>query len=134
MTAEDKFYGLSLSIRYEGGKLIRAATRGDGLVGEDVTANARTIRDILQQLPQGAPDIFEVRAEVYMAKADFAALNERQADAGGKIFAHPPNSAAGPLRQLDPALIAARPLLFPVPGWAIVYPLPGDTQGSAAHT
>src|SRR3546814_9601827 len=80
MTAEDKIDGLSLSIRYEGGKLIRAATRGDGLVGEDVTANARTIRDIPQQLPQGAPDIFEVRGEVYMAKADFAALNERQAD------------------------------------------------------
>src|SRR3546814_3925554 len=78
MTAEDKIDGLSLSIRYEGGKLIRAATRGDGLVGEDVTANARTIRDIPQQLPQGAPDIFEVRGEVYMAKADFAALNERQ--------------------------------------------------------
>src|SRR3546814_7793671 len=91
MTAEDKIDGLSLSIRYEGGKLIRAATRGDGLVGEDVTANARTIRDIPQQLPHGAPDIFEVRGEVYMAKADFAALNERQADVGGKIFANPRN-------------------------------------------
>src|SRR3546814_17757620 len=101
MTAEDKIDGLSLSIRYEGGKLIRAATRGDGLVGEDVTANARTIRDIPKQLPQGAPDIFEVRGEVYMAQADLAALNERQADGGGKIFAHPSNAAAGAPRQLN---------------------------------
>src|SRR3546814_11147253 len=112
MTAEDKFYGLSLSIRYEGGKLIRAATRGDGLVGEDVTANARTISDIPQQLPQGAPDIFEVRGELYMAKADFAALNERQADGGGNIFANPRNPAAGSLRPLCPANTPQRPVHF----------------------
>src|SRR3546814_979011 len=90
--------------------------------------NARTIRDIPQQLPQGAPDIFEVRGEVYMAKADFAALNERQADVGGKIFANPRNAAAGSLRQLDPAITAARPWRFLEHGWGIVSHVPGETQ------
>ncbi|MBK5265239.1 MAG: NAD-dependent DNA ligase LigA [Alphaproteobacteria bacterium] len=128
MTAEDKIDGLSLSIRYEGGKLVRAATRGDGQVGEDVTANARTISDIPENLPDGAPDIFEVRGEVYMAKADFVALNERQAEQGGKIFANPRNAAAGSLRQIDPAITAARPLRFLAHGWGVASHVPGDTQ------
>ncbi|MFO1260931.1 MAG: NAD-dependent DNA ligase LigA [Sphingomonadaceae bacterium] len=128
MTAEDKIDGLSLSIRYEGGRLARAATRGDGQVGEDVTANVRTISDIPQELPAGAPDIFEVRGEVYMAKADFAALNERQAAADEKIFANPRNAAAGSLRQKDAAVTAARPLRFLAHGWGVASALPGENQ------
>lgn len=128
MTAEDKIDGLSLSIRYEGRRLVRAATRGDGLVGEDVTANARRISDIPQELPAQVPDIFEIRGEVYMAKADFAALNERQALAGGKIFANPRNAAAGSLRQLDATITAARPLRFLAHGWGVASDLPGETQ------
>lgn len=128
MTAEDKIDGLSLSLRYEGRRLVRAATRGDGLVGEDVTANARTISDIPEILPAQAPDIFEIRGEVYMAKADFAALNERQALAGGKIFANPRNAAAGSLRQLDAAITAARPLRFLAHGWGVTSGMPGETQ------
>ena len=128
MTAEDKIDGLSLSIRYEGGRLARAATRGDGQVGEDVTANVRTISDIPQELPAGAPDIFEVRGEVYMAKADFAALNERQAAADEKICANPRNAAAGSLRQKDAAVTAARPLRFLAHGWGVASALPGENQ------
>ncbi|MCF8709023.1 NAD-dependent DNA ligase LigA [Rhizorhapis sp. SPR117] len=128
MTAEDKIDGLSLSIRYESGTLVRAATRGDGQVGEEVTANARTIIDIPDNLPGGAPDIFEVRGEVYMAKADFVALNERQAEQGGKIFANPRNAAAGSLRQLDTTITAARPLRFLAHGWGVASDVPGDTQ------
>jgi len=128
MTAEDKIDGLSLSLRYEGGQLIRAATRGDGQVGEDVTANVRTISDIPQHLPAGAPDIFEVRGEVYMAKADFAALNERQEAAGDKIFANPRNAAAGSLRQKDANVTAARPLRFLAHGWGVASALPADSQ------
>lgn len=134
MTAEDKIDGLSLSIRYEQRKLVRAATRGDGLVGEDVTANARTISDIPNSLPENAPDIFEVRGEVYMAKADFAALNARQAEVGGKIFANPRNAAAGSLRQLDPAITAARPLRFLAHGWGVASGVPGDTQTEVMRT
>ena len=122
LTAEPKIDGLSCSLRYEGGRLVLAATRGDGTIGEDVTPNVRTIGDIPQLLPSGKrkgdiPNILEVRGEVYMSKADFAALNERQEAAGGKIFANPRNAAAGSLRQKDASVTAARPLRFLAHGW-----------------
>lgn len=130
LTAEPKIDGLSCSLRYEAGKLVLAATRGDGTVGEDVTANARTILDIPQQI-EGAPALLEVRGEVYMAKADFAALNERQETSGGKIFANPRNAAAGSLRQKDAGVTAARPLRFLAHGWGEISESLGDTQYGA---
>ena len=128
LTAEDKIDGLSLSIRYEDRKLVRAATRGDGQVGEDVTPNARTIADIPQMLPESAPDLFEVRGEVYMSKAAFADLNAKQEAADEKIFANPRNAAAGSLRQKDASVTEARPLRFLAHGWGDNSAVPGETQ------
>ena len=116
LTGEPKIDGLSCSLRYERGELVLAATRGDGTVGEDVTANVLTIHDVPRRIPN-APEILEVRGEVYMSKADFEALNKRQEATGGKIFANPRNAAAGSLRQKDPAVTASRPLRFFAHGW-----------------
>ncbi len=128
LTAEDKIDGLSCSLRYENGVLVQAATRGDGSVGEDVTANVRTISDIPQQLVGSAPHVFEIRGEIYMAKSHFSALNAEQEAKGGKIFANPRNAAAGSLRQKDASITAARPLRFLAHGWGEVSALPADTQ------
>ncbi len=128
LTAEPKIDGLSCSLRYEKGLLVLAATRGDGAVGEDVTANVRTIADIPQQITGPVPDVFEVRGEVYMSKADFEAINARAAEEGTKLFANPRNAAAGSLRQKDPKITAARPLRFLAHGWGEASALPGETQ------
>ena len=133
MTAEDKIDGLSCSLRYEKGRLVQAATRGDGSVGEDVTANVRHIADIPQELKGAAPDVFEIRGEVYMAKGDFTALNARllaEADDPEKArqFANPRNAAAGSLRQKDASVTASRPLRYLAHGWGEVSALPADTQ------
>ena len=143
LTAEDKIDGLSCSLRYEKGKLVQAATRGDGSVGEDVTANVRHIADIPQELNGNAPDVFDIRGEVYMAKTDFVALNARLMEEGRALaaqreqdfdpatvrqFANPRNAAAGSLRQKDASVTASRPLRFLAHGWGEVSALPADTQ------
>ncbi|WP_207974512.1 NAD-dependent DNA ligase LigA [Parafrankia sp. BMG5.11] len=127
-TAEDKIDGLSCSLRYEQGRLVRAATRGDGEVGEDVTANVAHIPDIPQELTGEVPALFEVRGEVYMAKQDFAALNAAQQEAAGRLFATPRNAAAGSLRQKDASVTARRKLRFWAHGWGAASEVPADTQ------
>ena len=109
---EPKFDGLAMSLRYEAGVLVQAATRGDGTVGEDVTQNIRTIGQIPLRLPQAVPQVLEVRGEVYMRRDDFEFLNRRQRDSGQKTFVNPRNAAAGAVRQLDPGIAAQRPLSF----------------------
>ena len=127
-TAEPKIDGLSCSLRYENGELVQAATRGDGFEGEDVTANVRTIAEVPRRLKGHAPAVLEARGEVYMNRADFAKLNERQAEAGKMIYANPRNSAAGSLRQIDAGITAHRPLRFFAYAWGEVSDMPAKTQ------
>jgi DNA ligase (NAD+) len=128
-SAEPKIDGLSMSLRYEGGELVTAATRGDGAEGEDVTANIRTLEDVPKKLKgRNIPDICEVRGEVYMTKQAFLALNERQKAAGDTIFANPRNSAAGSLRQKDSSITASRPLGFFAYAWGEMSEMPADLQ------
>ena len=133
-SAEPKIDGLSMSLRYEGGELVTAATRGDGSEGEDVTANIRTLEDVPQTLKgRNVPEICEVRGEVYMTKKAFLALNERQKAAGDTIFANPRNSAAGSLRQKDPGITASRPLGFFAYAWGEMSAMPEKTQTGMIH-
>jgi DNA ligase (NAD+) len=129
-TAEPKIDGLSLSLRYEDGNLVQAATRGDGSVGENVLANALVVQDIPQKITD-APAVLEVRGEVYMSHADFAALNQRQTETGGKEFANPRNAAAGSLRQLDAEITRQRPLRFFAYAWGDLSAPLSETQSGA---
>jgi DNA ligase (NAD+) len=129
VTAEPKIDGLSLSLRYERGRLISAATRGDGAEGENVTANVATISCIPTEVSApDFPEVLEVRGEVYMGQQDFLALNERQKEGGGKVFANPRNAAAGSLRQLDASITASRPLKFFAYAWGEAPELPANAQ------
>jgi len=131
LTAEPKIDGLSISLTYANGRLTQAATRGDGVEGENVTANVKTVRQIPHRLKaSAAPELIEVRGEIYLGHADFAKLNAEQAAAGGKVFANPRNAAAGSLRQLDASITARRPLRFFAHGWGAASTLPATTQAS----
>ncbi|HLC09403.1 MAG TPA: NAD-dependent DNA ligase LigA, partial [Methyloceanibacter sp.] len=137
-TAEPKIDGLSITLRYEGGRLVQGATRGDGYEGENVTANVRTISDIPKLIKtRSFPDPFEVRGEIYMSRSAFQRLNDDQAKRGERTFANPRNAAAGSLRQLDSAITASRPLQFFAYGWGEAAKLPAETQWDvyeAMHT
>ncbi|PDT10562.1 NAD-dependent DNA ligase LigA [Rhizobium sp. M1] len=133
-TAEPKIDGLSMSIRYENGKLVTAATRGDGTTGENVTANIRTIAEIPNELPKGVPAVVEIRGEVYMAKSDFLALNRQMEAEGKQTYVNPRNTAAGSLRQLDAKVTASRKLKFFAYAWGEMAEMPADTQFGMVQT
>jgi DNA ligase (NAD+) len=134
VTAEPKIDGLSMSIRYEQRKLVMAATRGDGEEGENVTANILTVKNIPHQLPASAPDVIEVRGEIYLSTQDFAELNAALIAAGEKPLANPRNGAAGSLRQQDASITASRPLKFFAYSWGEAPELPGETQWDVVQT
>lgn len=133
-TAEPKIDGLSMSIRYENGRMVSAATRGDGTTGENVTANIRTIKEIPQQLSPGVPAVVEVRGEVYMAKSDFFALNQQMEAEGKQTYVNPRNTASGSLRQLDPKVTASRKLRFFAYAWGEMSEMPATTQMGMVET
>ena len=133
-TAEPKIDGLSMSIRYENGRLVTAATRGDGTTGENVTANIRTIAEIPNELPKGVPAVVEIRGEVYMAKSDFLALNRQMEAEGKQTYVNPRNTAAGSLRQLDAKVTASRKLKFFAYAWGEMSEMPADTQFAMVQT
>lgn len=135
VTAEPKIDGLSISIRYEAGVLVQAATRGDGTEGENVTANIKTVGEIPHQLTgRNIPDLIEIRGEIYLGHKDFEKLNAAQAASGDKVFANPRNAAAGSLRQLDPSITAKRPLRFFAYTWGAASELPADTQAGVVQS